>query len=184
VTDISKTLESAAKLQLVGDTVGKLKKYAGPLQQYIGILNEIIGIVSNVIRERAIIDTIGKSNESILSLIDILKEEAEYAQENALKQTTAARENINDYMSHDKFLQADNNTKADVVKRKAQLETMEKRLGNQDIGTIFKSAAKAQNALVKKAMLKDPGDWALRIKQFREQVTATKTAIEKIKSEM
>jgi hypothetical protein len=33
-------------------------------------------------------------------------------------------------------------------------------------------------------MLKNPGDWTLKIRQFREQVVATKTAIEKIKSEM
>lgn len=184
VKDLNGTLDAADKLNLVGSVLSKSQKFTGPLQQYVGVLNEIIGLISNVIRERAIIETIGKSNESIIDLLSILKEEAAAAEKNALRQTTSAKEDINGFMSHAKFQQASNNTKAAVLKRRAELEAIEHQIKNQDIASTFDAAMKAQGALVEKAMLKDPGDWTVRIKQFREQVVATKTAIEKIKSEM
>lgn len=184
VKDINDTLDAANKLNLVGSALSKSQKFTGPLQQYVGVLNEVIGFVSNVIRERAIIETIGKSNESIIDFLSILKKEAAAAEKNALRQTAFAKESINDFMSHAKFQQASNDTKAVVLKRKAELEAIEHQIANQDIASTFDAAMKAQGALVEKAMLKDPGDWTVRIKRFREQVAATKTAIEKIKSEM
>lgn len=182
--DLNSTLDAANKLSLVGDTLNKLQKYTGPLQQYVGVLNEIIGLVSSVMRERAIVETIGKSNESIIDLLGVLKEEATVAEENARRQTASAKEIINEYMLHKKFLQASNDTKATVLKRKAELEAIELQIANQDIASVFDAAVKAQGALMEKAVLKDPGDWTIRIKRFREQVNATKRAIEKIKTEM
>ncbi len=184
VTDLNDTLDAAGKLNIVGDSLNNLKKFTGPLQQYVGVLNEIIELVSSITRERAIIKTIGKSNESIIDLLSILKEEAAAAEENALMQITSAKESINDLMSHDKFQQASNNTKAAVVKRRAELDAIEQKITNQDIASAFDAAIKAQGALVEKAMIKDSGDWTVRIKQFKKQVDATKTAMEKIQSEM
>lgn len=184
VTDLNDTLDAAGKLNIVGDSLNNLKKFTGPLQQYVGVLNEIIELVSSITRERAIIKTIGKSNESIIDLLSILKEEAAAAEENALMQITSAKESINDLMSHDKFQQASNNTKAAVVKRRAELAAIEQKITNQDIASAFDAAIKAQGALVEKAMIKDSGDWTVRIKQFKKQVDATKTAMEKIQSEM
>jgi hypothetical protein len=184
VEDINNTLVMVSGLNLVGDALSQFNKYSGPLHKYVGILKEIIGVVSGVIRERAIIETIGKSNESIIDLLGILREEAEWAEENALRQTTIAKEGINKLMDHDKFLQASNDTKATVLKRKAELEAIEKQIAGQDIASVFDAARKAQGALVEKAMLRDPGDWTVRIRFFREQVEAMKRAMEKVKSEM
>jgi hypothetical protein len=184
VDDINGTLEVLGKLKLTEDAIIKSQKFSGPLQQYVGVINEIIEIVSSIIRERAIIETIGKSNESILELLSILKEEAVEAEKNALKQISLSLESINNYMSHEKFQQANNATKAMLAKRKAKLVTIESQIKDQNIAGTFSSAAKAQGALVEKAMLKNPGDWTLRIKQFREQVIATRMAVENIKLEM
>jgi hypothetical protein len=184
VKEINESIDAANKLNLVGSALSKAQKLTGPLQQYAGVLNGIIGVVSKVIRERAVKETIGRSNESIMDLLGILKEEAAAAEENALRQTIYAKEGINDFMSHDKFRQASNDTKAAVLKRKAEFEAIENQIANQDIASAFDAAMKAQGALVEKAMLKDPGDWTARIKLFREQAIAAKKAIEKIKSEM
>lgn len=184
VKDLNDTLDAANKLKLVGSALSKSQKFTGPLLQYVGVLNEIIGLVSNIVRERAIIETIGKSNESIINLLSILKEEAAAAEDNALRQTTSAKESLKNFMAHDKFQKASNDTKAGVLKKRAELEAIEHQIANQDITSTFDAAMKAQGALVKKTLLKDPGDWAIKIKQFREQVVATKTAIEKIKSKM
>jgi len=184
VEDLNRTLEAAGKLDLVGDALSKLNKFTGPLQQYVGVLNEIIELVSNVMRERAIVKTIGKSNESIIDLLGVLKEEAAAAEENALRQMVSAKGSIDRFMSHEKFQQASNDTKAAVLKRRAELEAIEQQITNQDIASMFDAAMKAQGALVEKAMLKKPGDWTVRIKRFKEQVDATKKAIEKVKSEM
>lgn len=184
VKDLNDTLDAANKLKLVGSALSKSQKFTGPLLQYVGVLNEIIGLVSNIVRERAIIETIGKSNESIINLLSILKEEAMAASENALRQTTSAKEDLNNFMAHPKFQAASNDTKAGVLKKRAELEAIEHQIATQDIASTFDAAMKAQGALVKKTLLKDAGDWAIKIKQFREQVVATKTAIEKIKSKM
>ncbi len=184
IKDLNGTLDAAGKLNLVGDALSKLQEFTGPLQQYVSVLKEIIGIASNILRERAIIETIGKSNEPIIELLNILKEEAIAAKENAFRQTNSAKRGIEDFMSHAKFQQASNDTKAAVLKRKAEIEVIEQQIASQDIAFAFDAAMKAQGALVEKAMLKNPGDWTIRIKRFREQVVATKTAIEKIKSEM
>lgn len=184
VKDLNGTLDAAAKIAFVGDELSQFKKFTGPLQQYVGVLNELIEIVSNIIRERAIIETIGKANEPIVDLLGILKEEAAAAKKNALRQTNSAKRGIIGFMSHAKFQQAGNDTKAIVLKRKAELEAIEQHIANQHIALAFDAAIKAQGALVAKAMLKDPKDWAIRIKRFREQVAAAKMAIEKIKSEM
>lgn len=184
VGDIGDTLEAAKKLNLADGALSKLQKYTGPLQQYVGVLNEIISLVSDVVREQAIIDTIGKSNESIIELLSILKEEAEAAQDNALRQTKFANESINNFMSHAKFQQASNDTKAVILKRRAELEVIEQQIASLDIASSFEAAVKAQGALVEKAILKEPGDWTVRIKRFKEQVAATRMKIEKINSEM
>jgi len=184
VEDINSTLVMVSELNLVGDALGQFEKYTGPLQQYVSILNEIIGIVSDIIRERAIVETIGKSNESIINLLGILKEEAAWAEENALNQMAAAKKSINKLKDHPKFQQASNDTKAAVLKRKAELEAIEQQIANQDIASAFDAAMKAQRALVEKAMLKKPGDWTVRIRHYRAQVEAMKRAMEKVKSEM
>lgn len=184
VTDLKGTIDAAGKLNLVGDALSQLQKFTGPLQQYVNVLDEIIGLVSSILRERAIIETIGRSNEPIIDLLTVLKEEAAAAKENALRQTTFAKKGIDEFMSHAKFQQASNDTKAEILKRRAELESIEKQIASQEIELVFDAAMKAQGALVEKAMLKDPGDWTIRIKRFREQVDATKAAIEKIKSEM
>jgi hypothetical protein len=182
--DITSTLDAVDKINLVGSALERSQQLTGPLQQYVDVLNQVITIVSSVLRERAIIETIGNSNESISDLLSILKGEAAVAEENALRQIGLAKKSIKQYMSHSKFQQATNVTKTILLKRKAELEAIEHKIANQDIASTFDAALKAQGALVKKAMLKNPGDWTLKIRQFREQVVATKKAIEKIKSEM
>lgn len=184
VVDINNTLEAANKLSIAGDVLSNLQDYAGPLTQYVGILNEIIGLVSDVVREKAIIESIGKSNESILELLNVLKEEAVAAQKNALKETSAAKNTISKLTSHARFQQASNNTKALILKRTAELEVITQQITKLDIASDFESAVKAQGALVEKALLKTPGDWTVKIKQFKDRVTETKMAIEKIKIEM
>ena len=184
VEDINSTLDTVDELKLADDAFRKLQKYTGPLQQYVGVVNEIIGLISNFMREGAIVETIGKSNESIIDLLSILKEEAAIAEENALRQTANAKARIDSFINNDKFLQANNDIKAAVLKRKAELEAIEQQIANQDITSVFDAAVKAQGALMEKAILKDPGDWTIRIKRFREQVNAMKRAIEKVKSEM
>lgn len=184
VDDINGTLEAADKLKFVDDAANKLAGFTGPLKQYVGVLNEIIGLVSDVVREQAIIDTIGKSNDSIIELLNILKEEAAAAQNNALNQTKSAKKNIDNFMTHEKFKHASNDTRAAISRRRAELETVEQQLASLDIDAVFEAAVRAQGALVVKAMLSEPGDWTIRIKRFKEQVAATKAKIEKINSQM
>lgn len=181
IGDVSGALEGATKL---GADAEAVQKFAGPLQQYVGVLNEIIGLIASVLREQAIVETIGRSNESIVDLLTVLKGEAKAAEENALRQTREARVSIERFSQHDKFQAASNDLKATVAQRTAELKTIEQQILEQDIAALFDAAIKAQGALVEKAVLDEPGDWTLKITRFKEQVITTQTAIVKIRAEM
>jgi hypothetical protein len=182
VTDIDKTVKAVEKLGLLDDALKKANELTGPLADYVKVLNHIIGIISDILRERAIIETIGQSNDSIVKLLNILKGEANAARKNALDKTKESIEDLNRYISHKKFETANNGTKLTVLKRKAELEVLSQKISKINIGAAFDSAHEAQAALVKKAMLKDPGDWQMKIKQFRKKVMDTKAEIDNLKS--
>ena len=99
-------------------------------------------------------------------------------------QTSAVKNTISKLTSHARFQQASNDTKASILKRAAELEVITQQITELDIASVFELAVKAQGALVEKALLKKPGEWTVKIKQFKDRVTETKIAIEKIKVEM
>ena len=180
--DIQAVVENAGKLGKIGEEAAKLKKFTGPLQRYVAVINTVIDIVSSVVRERAIIETIGASNEAVLELLAVLKAEAEAAQRNTVRQLENSRALLDDFTKGPGFENASNELRADVLRRMAELDALRILLVEHDIAAAFDAARKAQGALVQKAMLKDPGDWTVRIREFRTQVAATKEAIERTRS--
>ncbi len=184
VGDISKVLETAKDIKSTANPVTKVGQFSGPLQQYVGVLNEIIGLVSKVIRERAIVQTIGKCNNTILELLSVLKTEAIAAQDNAMRETHNAKQAIEMFMDKPAFKSASNDSRASIAQRVAELTAIEKRIERTAIADAFDAVVKAQGALIEKAVVDKPADWAFRIRSFREQVSSTKAAIESIRSEM
>lgn len=184
VQDIEGVLKMARTMTIAAAHADKLTNFVGPLQQYVGVLNEVIRLASSLIRERAIVKTIGKSNDSIVELLTVLKSEAGDARENTKSQIKKARENLEGFIGGTKLANANNESKAEIAKRIAELQVLEDQINDVDIERAFDAALKAQGALVRKAFMKDPKDWVLQIQAFRERVTATKEAIEKIKSEI
>ncbi|WP_177421164.1 hypothetical protein [endosymbiont of Lamellibrachia barhami] len=73
VQGIEGVVAKASKISALSDRSAKMAKLAGPLKQYAGILKEVIGLVSDVVREQAIIQTIGRSNKSVTKLLSVLK---------------------------------------------------------------------------------------------------------------
>ncbi len=179
--DITNALEMVGSIT---STSEQLSRYAGPLKQYVEILNEVVRIVSNVMRERAIMETIGASNDPILELLAILKNEAVAASENSKRQFAASRLELESFLSRDDFMLTTNVSKATIAEKIADLKILEERMGKDDIDKAFDAAVKAQGALVRKAVLRDPQDWALQIRAFRERVVNTRETIERIRSDM
>ena len=182
--DIDETLKAASKMKALVEYSDKITNFTGPLQQYANILTEIARLVSSAVRERAIVQTIGKSNDSIIELMSVLKEEAVAAHENAQSQIKGARNELELFLGNPGLANTDNAIKAAVAKRIADLDTLEKQIEDDEIDSVFDSAIKAQGALVKKALLRDAKDWAEQIRVFKNKVAAAEEAIEKVMSEM
>lgn len=181
VTDVEAVLQSAQQIEAVADAVAQ---FSGPLQQYVGVLKEVVRLVSSVLRERAISETVGRSNESVLALLKVLKEEAVAARDNVLKEVGDAHKTLGKFVDSEYFSAANTTLKAAVAERLVDLKAIEARMALDNIEGSFDAAVKAQGALVRKALSSEPGDWAMQIRTFREQVYATRLAIENVRTEM
>jgi len=150
----------------------------------VGVLNEIIRLVSDTVRYQAIRQTIVRSNDSVLELLYLLKTEAVWANDNARTQIKNTREVLESFLEKPHFADIQNAQKAAIAQRIAQLEAIETQIMNDDINTAFDAAVKAQGALVKSTLLKDPSDWAVHIQAFKKRVEDTKEAIERVADAM
>ncbi|RLJ17333.1 hypothetical protein DJ030_14895 [bacterium endosymbiont of Escarpia laminata] len=184
VQGIEGVVARASKISALSDRSAKVAKLAGPLKQYAGILREIIGLVSDVVREQAIIQTIGRSNKSVAKLLSVLKNEAVTANNNTQIHIKKARENLEGFLKKNGFANADNISKALIAKRLADIRIIEEQVKDDGIDKAFDAALDAQSALVEKAISTDAMDWAIQIRAFKDRAEATKTAIEKIQSEI
>jgi len=183
-SDIRRVVDQAAELKQIGDVAAKAKRFTGPLEQYVAVVNSVIEIVSSVLRERAIVETIGASNEAVLELLSVLKSEAQAARDNALHQIGESRGQLEAFAQAPTFARASNELRADVAKRTAVLSALEAQVREHDVEAAFDAARVAQGALVQKALLRDPGDWAARVRQFREQVEATRAAVDGTRNDL
>jgi len=184
VKDIEKILDAASKMSSIGKIGTKLESFTGPLGQYVGVLNEVIKLVSSVLREKAIVETIGKSNDSVIDLLTILKTEAIYARENTYRQLRDIHKSLDKFNGSTDFNNMSNKEKADLALRLATIKSLEEQIQKDSLDSSFDLAIKAQGALIKKALLKDPKNWTEQITAFKQQVEKTKQAIEQISSNM
>jgi hypothetical protein len=183
VQDINGVLETVGKLDALAKQSQSIIGFTGPLQQYVGVLTEVIRLVSDVVRERAIVKTIVKSDEPVIGLLTVLKGEAVTARENTRLQMKNVRQDLSP------FLKTDNSNKvfrAEITKRMAEITAFEEQINlkENDISNAFDAVIKAQKALLQKAFLNDQTDWGARIREFRERVKSIRDAMEKIKAEM
>lgn len=184
VQDIKGVLETAKQIENISGQVQKVESFTGPLAQYMGVLNEIIRLVSDMVRYQAIRQTIVRSNDSVLEILYLLKTEAVWARDNARTQIKNTREVLERFLEDPRFADVQNAQKAAIALRIAELNVIETQILNDDIKTAFDAAVKAQGALVKSTILKDPSDWALHIRAFRKRVEDTKEAIERVADAM
>jgi hypothetical protein len=185
IEDTQQAIALAKNFETIVDYAKHLENLVGPLGQYVGVLNEIIRLVSEVVRTRAIQDTILKSDEAIKEVLEILKTEAELARENTRKQIQETQDHLlNKYMKTRLFSKADNKHKADIAKRLADLNTIEEQINNDDVKKAFDAAIEAQDALVKCALANDPTDWMSQIRSFRKRVELIRAAVEKANENM
>lgn len=184
VQDINDVLTIVSKTESLKRHADKVEAYVGPLQQYLDVLTEVLRLVSGIIRERAIIQTIGQSNDSVLALLSVLKSEAIMARENTYFQIETAREALDTFLASPPGQNVTNATKATIAEKIAGLQALEDRIRQSRTEEAFDLAVEAQGALIKKAVLKNPTDWAIQIRQFREKVAAIKRTLETIDSEM
>ncbi len=184
VQDIQDALEAAKAIEEISGQVEKIENFTGPLVQYVGVLTEIIRLVSDMVRYQAIRQTIVRSNDSVLEILYLLKTEAIWANENARRQIKITREVLEDFIGKPRFTDIQNTHKAAIAKRIAELKTIEEQIMSDDINTAFDAAVKAQGALVKSTLLKDPSDWAVHIRAFKKRVEDTKEAIERVTDSM
>jgi hypothetical protein len=185
IKDINRVLETVGKLASLTTQSQSIAGFTGPLAQYVGVLNEVIRLASDMVRERAIIKTIGKANEPLIELLTVLKGEAVTARENTLLQMENVRQSLSIFLNNADSQNNDNVFQAEIAKRVAEITVFEKQImqDENDIGKAFDAAIKAQKALFQKALLNDQADWEVRIRDFRVKVQATKDALEKIKAD-
>ena len=184
ILEETKRCASGKAIKKVSAHVEKIESFTGPLAQYVGVLNEIIRMVSNVVRYQAIRQTIIKSDDTVLDMLSLLKTEAVAAKDNARKEIKEAREMLERYLGKPVFANIQNTHKAAIAKRIAALKAIEDQIIKDDISTAFDAAVKAQGALVKSTVLKDPSDWVVQIRAFKKRVEDTKAAVEAVTSEM
>ncbi|MHC4553022.1 MAG: hypothetical protein ACYSUT_09710 [Planctomycetota bacterium] len=184
VKDIEGVLDTVSKIEDFAKYADEIGEFTGPLQEYLGILSELTQLISSIARERAIVQTIGDSNDSVLELLKILKEEAVVANENTQLQIINSVTLLDSLPQKPGYADIDNVNKATIAKRTADLKTLQEKIGQVHTESAFDAAAKAQAALVKKAYMRDTDDWAEQIREFKNKVTIIKENIEKIESEM
>ena len=153
------------------------------MAQYAGVLTEVIRLVSEVVRERAIVTTIVKSDEPVIALLTVLKGEALAARENTRLQMKNVRQALSPFLASER---SGKPFQADIARRMAEITAFEENISLQenDIGMAFEALGKAQRTLLQKAVLNDQADWEARIRAFRERVKAIRDAMEKVKADL
>ena len=181
VDDMSGIVARAGELSA---DISRVRRFTGPLEQYVNILNELITLVSDIMREKAIVATIVKSNRPVNELLGILREEALFAERNADEKLGSSSAMLDRFINSDQFANASNLDKANIAARRAGLGVLREQMERVEIEETFTLALEAQGALLNKAVLDDPGEWSRKIAEFRNRVERSRIVIETIRADM
>jgi hypothetical protein len=180
--DIQSTVKAAGQLKLARDAAARAAAFLGPLQSYVQVLTEIVKGISAIVRESAIRQTIGRSNESIMELLNVLKAEALLAKARAESELKEARSRADSFAKHPAFATMAANVKTELAREGASMDALAQRYAAVDIEGAFSAALRAQQALVETAVVGNVEDLLERMRMFKTQVEKVRQAVNKIRA--
>jgi len=181
---IQDTLSSVEGIPSDSEYFNKIKQFKGVLEVYVGVLTEITEIISRVEFEPAIRETIGTASESIITLLRILKQEAVFAETNAIDEIQKSEKILEDYLRSNEFKNASDTLQANLILKIAEFEILQEEIKKQNIAAAFDAALKAQYSLLETRRIPPTNDWTEGVINFRATLAPLKKSIEKINASM
>lgn len=181
---IQDTLSLVDGIPETSEIYNKTRQFKEPMEVFVGNLAAIIDIVSKVEFEPAIRETIGIANESIISLLRVLKQEAVLAESNAIDEMQKSEKIVENFITSKKFKNASDALQANLMIKIAELEILQEKIKEQKISEAFDMAMKAQYSLSEAKMIPPTANWSAGIIDFRTKITSLKRSMESINASM